>query len=128
MPANMPDRNITVKNEYSCQDVALAVHIGNYMPMKNMAAIREARGLTQEDLSERTGLGQSYLSKIESGGANPTLKNIMIIAQALKVEPAELFVLSDLKKRVLAAIASIDDPAQIEAALVVLEAMSVGQK
>jgi HTH-type transcriptional regulator/antitoxin HipB len=33
-------------------------------------AVREARlasGMTQEDLAERTGLGRSYLAKMESG-------------------------------------------------------------
>ena len=96
--------------------------------MKNMTAIREAKGLTQADLSEMTGLGQGYLSKIESGAANPTLDKINIIAQAMKVEPSELFALPDLKKRVLAAISSIEDPARAEAALVVLEAMAAGRK
>jgi transcriptional regulator with XRE-family HTH domain len=96
--------------------------------MKNMATIREAKNLTQEQLSEMTELGQSYLSKIEKGMANPTLETIIKIATALKVEPAELFELPELQKRVLTAISSINDPAQIEAALVVLEAMAAGRK
>lgn len=93
-----------------------------------MATIREARGLTQADLAEMTGLGQGYVSKIESGVANPSLDKINLIAQALKVEPAELFSLPDLQKRVLAAISSIKDPARVEAALVVLEAMVDGRR
>lgn len=128
MHSNMPDRNITVKNEYSRQSVGASSPVGHNMSMKNMAAIREAKNLTQADLSEMTGLGQGYLSKIESGAANPTLDKINIIAEALKVEPAELFDLPDLKKRVLAAISSIEDPATAEAALVVLEAMAAGHK
>jgi transcriptional regulator with XRE-family HTH domain len=124
----MPDRNITVKNEYSCRSVEIEGQLGHYMPMKNMSAIREAKNLTQEQLAELTGLGQGYLSKIEKGMANPTLDTIGKIATALQVEPAELFALPELQQRVLSAISSIRDPERLEAALVVLEAMASGRK
>jgi transcriptional regulator with XRE-family HTH domain len=128
MPSNMPDRNITVKNEYSTQSVEARGWIGHYRGMKNMATIREAKGLTQEQLADMTGLGQGYLSKIEAGTANPTLEKILVIAKALRVDPAQLFALPDLQSRVLAAISAIDDPVQVEAALVVLEAMAEGRR
>ena len=47
--------------------------------------------MTQEDLGERCGLYRTYLSRIESGGANPTLTMIHALAESLGVEVPVLF-------------------------------------
>lgn len=47
--------------------------------------------MTQEDLAERCGLYRTYLSRIESGGANPTLTMIHALAGSLGVEVPVLF-------------------------------------
>lgn len=54
--------------------------------------IRKTKGVTQEELSLRTGLSQSYLSELEKSDslANPTLKTIETIAEALNVCPIDL--------------------------------------
>lgn len=55
--------------------------------------IRELRalaGLTQEDLAERCGLFRTYMSRIETGQANPTLTMIHALAGALGVAAAQL--------------------------------------
>ncbi len=49
------------------------------------------RGLTQDQVAERTGLSLNYLSRIERGLENPTLDSFLAIAGALKVEPLDLF-------------------------------------
>lgn len=54
-------------------------------------ALRTAAGLTQEDLAARCGLFRTYLSRIETGAANPTLSMIHALAQSLGVEIHELF-------------------------------------
>lgn len=49
-------------------------------------SILEARyqaRLTQKELSEKSGVAQSDISKIESGRGNPTLKMLMRLAQAM---------------------------------------------
>lgn len=49
-------------------------------------AILEARietGLTQKQLSEKTGISQADISRIERGTANPSLKTLQRIADAL---------------------------------------------
>lgn len=49
-------------------------------------AIMKARaqmGLTQKQLSERTGISQADISRIERGTANPSLKTLQRIATAL---------------------------------------------
>ena len=56
----------------------------------NCARIRKARGWTQEELAERSGLSQQYLSGLERGRRNPTVVTIYELAQALKVDHLEL--------------------------------------
>lgn len=53
-------------------------------------ALRVERELTQEDLAEHCGLFRTYMSRIETGQANPTLTMIVALADALGVQPAEL--------------------------------------
>ena len=52
--------------------------------------LRQARDLTQEDLEGLTGLKRSYISDMERGTRNPTLKAVERLAIALDVGPAEL--------------------------------------
>ena len=57
--------------------------------------IRELRlvaGMRQEDLAERCGLFRTYMSRIETGRANPTLTMIHALADSLGVAVTELFV------------------------------------
>lgn len=56
----------------------------------NCARIRKAKGMTQEELSEKSGLSQQYLSDLERGKRNPTIVTIYHIAQALEVSHEEL--------------------------------------
>lgn len=58
------------------------------------ARIRELRlaaGMTQDDLSERCGLFRTYVSRIETGQANPTLTMIHALAVSLGVPVPALF-------------------------------------
>lgn len=56
----------------------------------NVRRFREAKGLTQEQLSERSGFGQNYLSDLERGRRNPTVVTVYELAQALGTTPADL--------------------------------------
>lgn len=47
--------------------------------------------MTQEDLAERCGLFRTYLSRIETGQANPTLTMIHALAVSLDVPVTQLF-------------------------------------
>lgn len=64
---------------------------------KRIREIRVARNLTQEDLSELTGIGASSISKIESGHFHPTDENLERIAKALNVEPYKLYMFNHQK-------------------------------
>ena len=59
------------------------------------AAVRARRkkvALTQEQLAELTDLDPTYISGIERGRRNPSLRNICKIARALKTSVAKLTV------------------------------------
>ena len=47
--------------------------------------------MTQEDLSARCGLFRTYMSRIETGKANPTLTMIHALADSLGVAVTDLF-------------------------------------
>ena len=57
---------------------------------RNAARIRKEKGLTQEQLAERSGLSQQYLSGLEQGRRNPTIVTLYEIASALGVTPVDL--------------------------------------
>jgi len=52
--------------------------------------IRQDRGLTQEELAERSGFSQQYISGLEQGRRNPTIVSIYELATALGVSHTEL--------------------------------------
>jgi transcriptional regulator with XRE-family HTH domain len=58
--------------------------------------LRLAKSLSQEELAFRASLHRNYLGGIERGERNPCLDNILSIANALNVSPADLF--SSFKK------------------------------
>jgi transcriptional regulator with XRE-family HTH domain len=56
----------------------------------NFARIRREKGLTQEQIEERSGLSQQYLSGLERGLRNPTVVTVYELAQALGVSHLDL--------------------------------------
>jgi transcriptional regulator with XRE-family HTH domain len=53
--------------------------------------LRTRRGLTQQQLAERSGLHETHISRIERGQREPRVTTIYWISRGLSVEPAELF-------------------------------------
>lgn len=51
--------------------------------MQAMIDARKASGLTQKQLSERTGIAQADISRLESGNANPSLKTLQRLAAGM---------------------------------------------
>lgn len=58
---------------------------------ENLKKYRKARGYTQVKLSVLAGISQDYMSEIERGKASPSLKKIIMLADALNIEVRDLF-------------------------------------
>jgi len=50
---------------------------------RNISAIREAKGMTQEEVAKRAGLDQAHLSHFERGARKPSLENLVKLSMAL---------------------------------------------
>jgi transcriptional regulator with XRE-family HTH domain len=57
---------------------------------RNIREARQRRGLSQEELAFSAGMKRSYVSDMERGLRNPTVRAIARLAAALAVEPASL--------------------------------------
>ena len=73
-------KNPEVKKEYD----ALAPE---YEIIQALIDERKKSGITQKQLSERTGIAQGDISKLENGNANPSLKTLYRLAQGLGKKP-----------------------------------------
>lgn len=58
---------------------------------QRMRALRVAKGLSQEEFAANCGLDRTYISGVERGRRNISLKNIEVVAQSLGVRISELF-------------------------------------
>lgn len=57
---------------------------------RNIARFRRLRGLSQEELAYAAEVRQAYLSQLEAGKRNPTIRTLLRIATALNVSLADL--------------------------------------
>lgn len=62
--------------------------------------IRVSRDVSQEDLALTVGFDRTYISLLERGKRNPSLRAICKIAAELRVQPSELMPEIKMKKRV----------------------------
>jgi transcriptional regulator with XRE-family HTH domain len=58
---------------------------------RRIRALREAKGISQEVLAERSGLHRTYIGGVERGLRNPSLKSLSRIAKGLGAAVIELF-------------------------------------
>ena len=57
---------------------------------KNVKALRLGRGLSQQELANKTGLTVRYISRLENSAQNLTLEVIEKLAKGLGCSPADL--------------------------------------
>lgn len=57
----------------------------------NLARARERRGLSQSQLARKVEVVDNYISRIETGRAEPSFRLTLVLAKQLGVPPAELF-------------------------------------
>jgi transcriptional regulator with XRE-family HTH domain len=65
----------------------------------NLRRIRNAKGLSQDELAYEADMSRSYLSQLEKGAFHASLKIIGRLADALQAEPAEFLKLPGKKGR-----------------------------
>lgn len=51
---------------------------------------RDSKGITQETLAGRSGVGYKYIGKIEQGRYNITMTTLFKLAEGLEIEPSEI--------------------------------------
>lgn len=53
----------------------------------NVRHYRKLKGMTQEELAHEAGMERSYVSDLERGQRNPSVRALGPLAQALEVQP-----------------------------------------
>jgi transcriptional regulator with XRE-family HTH domain len=61
----------------------------------HLRSLRKKAGLTQEEIADRAGIHVTYLSGVERGLRNPSIRNVRRLAQALGMPTKELFSFED---------------------------------
>lgn len=57
---------------------------------RNIAKLRDDKGMSQEDLAGESEINRGYISRIENGHVSFSVPILLRIAQALGVDPKEL--------------------------------------
>ncbi len=68
----------------------------------NVLKILNERDITNDELSRKSQISGSYISKLSRGQANPSLKTMCLIADALDVPLPTLLESTDLNRKALA--------------------------
>ena len=58
---------------------------------QRVRSLRSDAGYTQEAFADKCGFARTYMSRIETGGANPSLVALNVISSALGLSLSELF-------------------------------------
>ncbi len=83
------DRNLTKpkdKTVFSHKKELTGGKIG-----KNIKKIRTQKGLSQQQLAQKSGISQSFLSDLENGKKSPTVDSLNKICRSLGISLAEFF-------------------------------------
>ncbi len=67
------------KKEYDALEPEFAI-------IRAMIDARRESGMTQKELSERTGIAQGDISKLENGNANPSLRTLQRLAEGIGMQ------------------------------------------
>jgi len=76
----------------------------NQILFTNVLRLLEELGMTKNDLAQKSGISISFLSDLTNGKANPSLKIMEAIAEALETPLPTLLELTDLDRATLDAL------------------------
>ncbi len=68
---------------------------------ENLTYQRKLKGLTQDELSEKTTVGVRTIQRIEKGEVQPHLQTVKLLAVGLDIEVADLIILDNPKEEVI---------------------------
>lgn len=68
---------------------AWAEELRRALPVE-LTKLRQARALSKNELSARTGLARSFITTLEQGGAAPSVETLGRIAFVLGISPGEI--------------------------------------
>lgn len=60
---------------------------------------REAKGLTQKQLSQITGLSRTYISDVETGRCNPSWRVLQLLAISISLDLNGIAIKTDAQKK-----------------------------
>ncbi len=69
-------KNPEFKEEYDALEPEFAI-------IQAIIDARKSSGITQKELSQKSGIAQGDISKLENGNANPSLKTLQRLASAM---------------------------------------------
>ncbi len=76
----------------------------NQIFFTNVLRLLDERSMTKSELAEKAGISVSFLSDLTNGKANPSLKVMELIAEALQTALPELLEMTDLDRQTLDAL------------------------
>lgn len=69
------------------RDTGMVARLSVYMRLgEKLQEARSSKGMTQKQLSAKTGINQGDISKIENGTANPSVMTLMRLAEGMDLE------------------------------------------
>lgn len=75
---------------YACREVII---MSDFLKLvgEQLRALRKSKGLTQEEVADKSGLSFSYISDVERGTRNISMESFEKITTALDITPGEVF-------------------------------------
>lgn len=115
----LPNRQNQVKGNFAYLALSPFCQSGKFELMDDankpnrLKEVRETEGLTIEDVAERTGLSVSYVSRLENGERNLSVKNLNLFASVFNVDPSELLLPTKPRSNVVKVMGRIGAGAEI---------------
>ena len=81
------DRQPTTDDETASSDIDV---VNKRIVGARLRELRGVRKLTSEQLASMTGLSRNYIERLERGEMSPTVKNLVRLATALRVDAGDV--------------------------------------
>jgi len=76
-------KNYVVRDTYGPFDLDREQEKIKYLLMQEFVTLRKQSGITQEELSRRTGISRPNIARMENGSYNPTIEMLVRLAAGI---------------------------------------------